>query len=273
MTIKTASIHFDYVVEQFKKDRRNSRLREATYEAIKQLILRGVLQPDMPLTEETLAGMLGVSRTPVREALAILEHERLIEAIPYKGLFVADLSISEFLQMYETLELIEPELARQAALKATDADIGMMEQVLDDAEHAIGIDVPEHFVQCARFQRILGRCSGNTYMTSLVLSIEERSDLYLITKWPMLPAENMKAAVLDRRAILAAVRAHDPEAAAERHLAHERPHHRGDADPALPREPEGQAEPHPERVHQGRRGPPAPPPARGQGRALRGRDG
>ena len=216
------SSHYSHVVEQFRKDRRSTRLREATYDAIKQLILRGVLQADTALAEERLAEILGVSRTPIREALAILEHERLIEAIAYKGLFIADLSVKDFLQMYETLELIEPELARRAALNATDEDIALMEKVLQEAEHTITNDVPEHFVQCAQFQRILGKCSGNHYMTATLISIEERSDLYLITKYPSLPVENMQAAVADRRAILEAVRAHDAEAAAEASRAHAR---------------------------------------------------
>lgn len=216
------SIHYDQVVEQFRKDRRNTRLREATYHAIKQLILRGVIETDEPLAEERLADILEVSRTPVREALAILEHERLLEAIPYKGLFVATVTVSDFMQMYETLEVIEPELARRAAVHATESDIDAMEQALHEAERCIAADVPGHFAQCAHFQRLLGKCSANAYMTALLMSIEERSDLYLVTKWQALPAANMQAAVDDRRAILAAVRSHDPEAAAEASRAHAR---------------------------------------------------
>ena len=216
------SIHYNQVVEQFKKDRRSTRLREATYHAIKQLILRGVIETGSPLAEEPLAEILEVSRTPVREALAILEHERLIEAIPYKGLFITDLSVKDFMQMYETLELIEPELARRAALNATEDDIEAMEQALQEAERCIADDVPGHFAQCAQFQRLLGQCSANAYMTSLLMNIEERSDLYLITKWQSLPAGNMQAAVDDRRTILAAVRIHDADGAAEASRAHAR---------------------------------------------------
>jgi DNA-binding GntR family transcriptional regulator len=216
------SLHYSKVVEQFKKDRRGTRLREATYTAVKRLILSGVLVRDTPLAEERLADILEISRTPVREALAILEHERLIEAVPYKGLFVAEITVTEFLQMYETLELIEPEIARRAAHNATADDIMAMDSVLVEAEDAIPDDVPTHLNRCHEFLRQLCRCAGNDYMAGVLLSIEERSDLYLVSNYPTLPPQKMLAAVNDRRAILHAVHAHDPAAAAEASRAHAR---------------------------------------------------
>lgn len=216
------SFQYSKVVEQFHKDRRSTRLREATYTAIKHLILGGLLVQDSPLAEERLAQILEVSRTPVREALAILEHERLIEAVPYKGLFVAQITVTDFLQMYETLELIEPELARRAALNATPEDITVMERALIEAEESIPDDVPTHLNRCHAFQRRLGECAGNAHMAAVLLSIEERSDLYLISTYPTLPPDKMLAAVADRRAILKAVCARDSDAAAEASCAHAR---------------------------------------------------
>lgn len=210
------------VIEQFKKDRRSARLREATYSAIKSLILSGVFKQETPLAEERLAEMLAISRTPVREALAILEHEHLIEALPYKGLFVAAISVKEFLEMYETLEQIEPELARRAAQNATPADLAAMEQALVAAEAAIPHDIPSHLKACHEFQRLLGECAGNAHMAAMLLRIEERSDLYLVSSYPTLPAEKMRAAVADRRTIMEAVRRRDSEAAADASRTHAR---------------------------------------------------
>lgn len=214
--------YYRNVVEQFKQDRRSTRLREATYAAIKRLILSGMLTRETPLAEERLAEMLEVSRTPVREALAILEHERLLEALPYKGLFVAEISVIDFLEMYETLELIEPELARRAAHKATAADLVAMEQALELAERTIPDDVPNHLKGCHEFQRLLGACAGSAHMAAVLLSIEERSDLFIVSTYPTLPADKMRAAVADRRTILDALRQHDAEAAAAASRAHAR---------------------------------------------------
>lgn len=67
---------------QIKLDRRAVRLRELAYQTIKQAILSGLIDSSAPLIEERLGAELRISRTPVREALAILEHEGLIEALP-----------------------------------------------------------------------------------------------------------------------------------------------------------------------------------------------
>jgi DNA-binding GntR family transcriptional regulator len=201
-------------------DRRLLRSREIAYEAIKDAILRGAFEPRERLIEERLGEALQLSRTPVREALAILEHEGLIESIPYKGLMVRAITVDEFLNMYEALGVIEPHLARPAAINATSADIATMTAMLDRAEAAIPDDVPGHLAANRAFQAHLGQCARKPFLTRMLLSIEERSDMYLIHSHQALPPEKMLAAVQDRRRILTAVAAADPDAAAAAAAAH-----------------------------------------------------
>lgn len=200
--------------------RRGTRLREVAYQAIKDAILTGKVNSKQPLVEERLAAQLEISRTPVREALAILEHEGLIEAVPYQGLFVKDISLREFQEIYETAETLEPALARQAAMHVTPADIVAMEAMLAKAEAYIGSDIPSHLAACRMFQQKMGECAGNLYLTALLMAIEERSDLYLISKVTELPPDKMLAAVQDRRAILDALRASDAAGAEQASLRH-----------------------------------------------------
>ncbi len=195
--------------------RRGTKLREVAYHAIKDAILQGTVKPDMPLVEERLATELKISRTPVREALAILEHEGLIEAIPYQGLFVKDITANQFLELYEAVELIEAELAQRAALSIKEQDITALAELLEQAEQCIPHNVPGHLRACRLFQQRMGECAQQSYLTTLLISIEERSDLYLISKWQELPAEKMLAAVTDRRAILEALRSHNADLAAQ----------------------------------------------------------
>ena len=89
--------------------------REAAYQAIKQAILDGLLEPGQPLIEERLAEMLQISRTPVREALAILEHEGLIAPVYRRGLFVCKLTREQVVELFTANEAVEPFLARRAA--------------------------------------------------------------------------------------------------------------------------------------------------------------
>ena len=96
--------------------------REVAYDAIKRAILSGQFSPYERLVEERLAASLELSRTPVREALAILEHEGLLESEPYKGLAVRPVTVDEFLNMYEALGVIEAALARATCQRTSVAD-------------------------------------------------------------------------------------------------------------------------------------------------------
>jgi DNA-binding GntR family transcriptional regulator len=183
-------------------------------------ILSGILVPWERLVEERLGEALQLSRTPVREALSILEHEGLIESIPYKGLMVKPVTIDEFLSMYEALGVIEPAIARSAALNASPADIRKMGSSLDEAMAAMPGDIPGHLAACREFQARMGSCAHSPFLTRMLLSIEERSDMYLIHSQQALPPDKMQASIDDRRAILDAIRAADPDAAAAAAEAH-----------------------------------------------------
>jgi DNA-binding GntR family transcriptional regulator len=200
------------------RSRENS--RDVAYGAIKQAILSGEIPPHERLVEERIAAALNISRTPVREALAILEHEGLLESEPYKGLAVRSVTIDEFLNMYEALGVIEAALARSAATNATAADIRRMHNALQQADVAIPDRIPEHLAACRQFQEFLGAAAESTFLTRMLLSIEERSDMYLVHAALPLSPENMRAAVADRRHILDRVREGNPERAAEAALAH-----------------------------------------------------
>jgi DNA-binding GntR family transcriptional regulator len=209
------------VLESARSPRRSRRSsREVAYEAIKDAILSGRIPPHERLVEERLAEALAISRTPVREALAILEHEGLLESEPYKGLAVRPVMIDEFLNMYEALGVVEAALARAAGRNATGADIRKMEAALQQAEEAIPDHVPEHLAACRAFQAQLGAAADSPFLTRTLLGIEERSDMYLIHSARSLSAENMQAAVDDRRSILECIRAGDSEGAAGRAIAH-----------------------------------------------------
>lgn len=201
-----------------RRSRRSS--REVAYEAIKHAILSGQIPPHERLVEERLAEALDISRTPVREALAILEHEGLLDSEPYKGLAVRPVTVDEFLNMYEALGVIEAALAREAARNASAADVRRMEEALQRAEDAIPDQIPEHLMACREFQAHLGDTAQSPFLTRLLLGIEERSDMYLIHSGLAISEDNMRAAVNDRRAILETIRSGDAEGAAAGAQAH-----------------------------------------------------
>jgi DNA-binding GntR family transcriptional regulator len=88
-------------------------------DAIREAILDGRFTPGLRLKEERLAAQLGISRTPIREALLLLQAEGLIEAVPNRGAFVRSFDVVELLDMYELRALLEGHAARRAAVRMT----------------------------------------------------------------------------------------------------------------------------------------------------------
>jgi DNA-binding GntR family transcriptional regulator len=151
------------------------RYREAAYNAIKEAILSGRFAPEQPLIEEQLAAELNISRTPVREALAILEHEGLIGPRGGRGLFVRTLTRAEFIEMFVANEAVEPYLARRAALLAT------MSESLQRGRQAAEATDEAGFLRASRdFHRLVGEASGNATLAQFVLRNEEHTDMYLL---------------------------------------------------------------------------------------------
>src|SRR5690606_26925418 len=100
-----------------KINKKSLRLRELAYMEIRSAIVEGRLKPGDPMIETELTEQLGVSRTPLREALALLEHEGLIETIPYKGTFVAGIDRQTFEEILDLRMLLETRAIELAADK------------------------------------------------------------------------------------------------------------------------------------------------------------
>jgi DNA-binding GntR family transcriptional regulator len=191
------------------------RYREVAYTAIKEAILAGQLGPNQPLTEEQLATSLNISRTPVREALAILEHEGLIGPRNGRGLYVCVMTRAEFVAIFVANETVEPYLVRRAALLATPGQIEEMTATIAQAQQiATNHDSPGFLRASRDFHRLVGEASGNIPLTEFVLRNEERTDMFLISAGKLIDIANMEASNREHAAILGALAERDPESAA-----------------------------------------------------------
>jgi DNA-binding GntR family transcriptional regulator len=100
----------------------------AATELIRAAIVEGRLEPGQRLKEEELARELGISRTPVREALLLLQAEGLVESEPNRGATVRTYEPEEIEEMYELRALLEGRAAHRAAARISDGDIGRLHE-------------------------------------------------------------------------------------------------------------------------------------------------
>lgn len=110
----------------------------AATEVIRQAILDGRLPPGRRLKEEELAQELGISRTPVREALLMLQAEGLVDAAPNRGATVRSHSVEDLTDLYQLRALLEGYAARRAATALSDEAIAELRASCDRFQAMVG---------------------------------------------------------------------------------------------------------------------------------------
>ncbi len=177
---------------------------------LRNMIVDGRLPAGERINEVHLSEQLGVSRTPLREALARLEHEGALRAVPRIGYFVRGLTLEEFEQIYAIRPLLDPEALRLAGLPGRDR-IERLREINDrigkesDADTIIELDDEFHL-------ELIAGCS-NTVLTDLIKHFILRTRRYEIAL--MREKKNVSVARDNHRSILAALRRRDLEAACD----------------------------------------------------------
>lgn len=110
--------------------------RDLAYEEIKKLILSGKLSNDMSISENVLAKMLGMSRTPVRDALRRLEMDGFVRIIPNQGAVIREVSINEVKEIYDMRIALEEFVTKELADMLSDKDFSNLEKILKKQEEA-----------------------------------------------------------------------------------------------------------------------------------------
>jgi DNA-binding GntR family transcriptional regulator len=189
-------------------------LADKAYHEIRGLIVSLELAPGAVIDERELIERLEIGRTPVREALRRLAHERLVEVYPRRGMFVTGVDVRELARLSEVRELLEPEAARLAAERATDTDREQLSRLLTelDAGGSELMDLDE------RIHRAVYRAAHNDLLEATL----EQYYVLALRIWSMAldRAHELEEAVEAHRALLEAIQAGDGERAAETMRAH-----------------------------------------------------
>lgn len=152
---------FELKLDQYKP------LREIVFETIRTAILSGTLKPGERLMEVQMAESLGVSRTPVREAIRKLELEGLVIMLPRKGAFVADLSVKDLTEVLEIRASLEGLAAGLASTRINEAEIEELEVFALKFHKAIEDDVEALILRDMEFHDAIFKASRNERLIQL----------------------------------------------------------------------------------------------------------
>ncbi|MCL1981577.1 MAG: GntR family transcriptional regulator [Clostridiales bacterium] len=149
-------------------------LRELVYEELKSQILKGTIVPGTRLMEIELADSIGVSRTPVREAIRKLEKEGLVVIEPRKGAYASQISTADMIDILEIRQDVEGLAAFFAATRITEAELRELRKVCASYNRAVEEGItPDMIRYDTKFHRIIAESTHNKTLVQIVEQLQE----------------------------------------------------------------------------------------------------
>lgn len=196
-------------------------LRDMVFKALMDAIMLGQLSPGERLLEVQLAEEMGVSRTPVREAIRRLELEGFVVMVPRKGAYVAGLSVADVEAVYEIRTALETLAVRLAAQRMVAEDYKQLDALAEKMRDTWQEGNVENWVELdAKFHELLYRFSRNDRLVQMMNNIMEQLSRYRIIS--LANVEVRHNSLSEHEAVIEALRRHDSEAAsaaAAQHIA------------------------------------------------------
>jgi GntR family transcriptional regulator, rspAB operon transcriptional repressor len=197
---------------------RRGSARAHVYVALRDAIITAALAPGRQLSENELAARLGVSRTPIREALQRLREERLVEVVPQLGTFVTRISTTAVGDAQFVREALECAAIREAAVRAGEHDVAALDVIVRHQEETEAAEDYDRFYALdEELHRAFCDLSGHAIAWSLTQ--RAKGHLNRIRRLSLPEPGYLQEMIAEHRAVIAAVAAHDADAA-EQSLRH-----------------------------------------------------
>jgi DNA-binding GntR family transcriptional regulator len=195
---------------------------ERAYRELKQLILDNEIPPGSQMLEMEAAARLGMSRTPVREAMVRLEQEGMVELRSRHGMRVLPVSAEALGEIYEVLTALEGAAAEAAARRgASPAELAALRHAVDEMEEALAADDLSRWSRAdVRFHRLLVELAGNRRLAGLVEQVSDQAHRARELTLRLRPKPTTSNR--DHAALVDAIAARDPARARGIHEQHRR---------------------------------------------------
>ena len=193
-------------------------LRDRVFDQLRDDIINGKYAPDEELKEIPIGRELGVSRTPVREALRKLELEGLVTIIPNKGAYVSGITLEDVHDIYAIRSYLEGLCAKWACRHATEEDLNALDEIICLARFNAERNRYEQMSELdSKFHQTLYNCCGSKMLRHILRDFHKYVES--VRKQTLSRSERALAAIDEHEKILDAIRNRDEELADK--LSHE----------------------------------------------------
>lgn len=189
-----------------------SSLCQQAVDLLRKRIYSHALLPGQRLDEAALATELGISRTPLREALKILSTEGLIDLQPRKGCYVAELTLTDLEEIFPIMAMLEGRVAHEAAVKAGAGDLKRLDALHEKLEkHAASGDIDRYYEVNYVFHDALQEVAGGRWLPAMIA--DQRKLLKLSRHRSLRLEGRLSDSLNEHRVLMQALHAHDGDAA------------------------------------------------------------
>lgn len=179
---------------------------------LRAMIMSGELKEGDKIKEKELCDMMGISKTPLREALRVLSAEGLIRLIPNRGSYVTTPTFEEIKEMFDVMSVLEGVCARTAAEKMGSKDFSKLEKLHNKLEENFRRRDPKGYIhQNNSYHALVQELAGNKTLNQIVNGLRQKILLYRFQSLNL--PERFEQSIREHRDLLAAFRNRDPEKA------------------------------------------------------------
>ena len=200
-------------------------LKEDVFDVLHDKIVSGKYKPGEWLRQDDIATQLGVSMTPVREALDLLVAAGLAERVPYRGVRVREMVTKEVVEAYGLRLILEAIIAQEAARNITPEQVKVLEKMLGEMGKYHSLKDVSHIRQLSReFHSIIAEASNNDLLIKVYAVVSNAFPDWLLYEAIFRKPELLKSSMDDMQrehsAILDALKKQDPEKAVQKSIEH-----------------------------------------------------
>lgn len=200
-------------------------LKEEIYDALHRQIIAGKYSTGEWLRQEEIASQMGVSMTPVREALDLLVAKGIAERVHYRGVRVREMSSKEIIEAYGVRLMLEAIIAREAAANITPEQVEQLQAIMDEMDRHVELqEMPQERQLSREFHALIAEATGNSLLVQLYGIVSNAFPDWLLYEALFRKPELLEGSVAqthdDHTAILDALRKRDADRAVKASLEH-----------------------------------------------------